>query len=1282
MSVAFPETALPITVELYLSSTWTDISSDVYERDAIRITRGRSDEGGQVDAGTCSFTLNNRGGKYSLRNASSPYYGLIGRNTPVRVSVDAGDAYLGLPGGTGNYATTPDTAVLDVTGDIDVRVEAGLTNWQSSDILELAGKYETVGDNRSWYFSITSGYLTLAWSPDGTLASRINASSTEPTVLPSSNRLALRATLDVDNGAAGNTVTFYTAESLDGEWTQLGDPVVTSGTTSVFAGNGILEVGTVSLITGTPPEGRIYGFQLRDGIDGTAVADIDFTVQTVGDTSFTGDDGLTWSVVGDASISNRKTRFVGEISSWPVQWDTNGDDVFVPVEASGLLRRLGQGAAPIQSALRRRIPSDTNLLAYWPLEDGDGASRAASGIAGGRSVRTVGFNYASESTLEGSAPLPTLSSTQDSALARFTGSVPASEAQEWMVEFVYKNTNPDPTNWTWMRIRTTGEISDWLLQMSSTGGRILAYDDEGVEVVNDPFVWSSVVPFNDWYRLQFHAIEGGVGFIDYTLKWHQVDTTAITWTGSVSPYALGWVTSVGAPAHGYADELDGMAIGHIAVFDAETTIFEHADNGYAGEWAGGRLKRLALEESIPLWMHGRTSDHEEMGPQLPGKLLDLLQECADADQGILYEEREVVALGYRDRERLYNQSVALTLDYTGDDGLVTPLDPVDDDQHVRNDVTVSRVDGSSGRVRETEGPLSVSAPPDGVGVYSEAVTLNLFDDDQPANAAGWRVHLGTWDGTRYPSVRMLLQKATGLVEDAASVDIGDRIQISNPPAWLPPDAIDLMVQGYSELLHQFRWEMQFNCTPYGPWNVGVVEDATYSRVDTGGSELAVAIDTDDTELSVATVSPAKYLWTTDPEDTPFDIRVGGEVMTVVALGDVLNSNPLLLSGDTTGWTAIGGAVTYSTAAVHSNYGAQASLLLTPDGVTATVSMASTPHTSVGSVLPGASYTVSGWVYSPGGWADMQIVADWYDASDVFFASMVSSANVIPAGEWTFVSLTGVAPSNASRSRVRCQQDGTPAASDISYWWGVRMTPDASVHLVGDEFGRTTASGWGTADSGEAWLTSGGSSTDYSVGSGVGQHSMTSRNVSRITYLDSLSRADVDMYVTVTVPVVPTGDGIWTYFLARANIAASTYYFARLFFSTSGTAQLSLRKRTPSEAILETAADTLAHSAGNSYTIRLQVDGDLIRAKAWMASDSEPVDWQVSATDTDITAAGTVAVRTFTSSTNTNTLPIDITFDDLRVAPQTFTVARSRNGVVKSHAAGADVRLAYPTHVAL
>ncbi len=199
----------------------------------------------------------------------------------------------------------------------------------------------------------------------------------------------------------------------------------------------------------------------------------------------------------------------------------------------------------------------------------------------------------------------------------------------------------------------------------------------------------------------------------------------------------------------------------------------------------------------------------------------------------------------------------------------------------------------------------------------------------------------------------------------------------------------------------------------------------------------------------------------------------------------------------------------------------------------------------------------------------------------------------------------------------------------------------------DNFTRSVTGGWGTADRGGAWAVSGGTtSTDYDTAGNVGRHVHTSRDVFRLSRLGSYSAADVDYTMIVTNPVVPTGDSIYTYFRARINGAGDQYYFARVEFTTSSTAILSLRKRTPSETLLDTADTSMTHVAGQSYYVRFRVQGSNLMAKAWITTETEPVDWQVSAVDTSLTAAGDIGTRSYVSPTNTNTLPVVVTFDDL------------------------------------
>ncbi|MFD4569389.1 hypothetical protein ACFWOX_34130 [Streptomyces sp. NPDC058467] len=879
--MAFPQTPLDVLIELFISGAWTNITPDVYTRDGIHISRGRADEAARVDPSKCTLTLNNRSGKYSPRNPLSPYYGLIGRNTPIRVSVNAGDSYLATTGTSSGTtgAGTPDTAALDIVGDIDVRFEARLDNWNADGSVELCGKGLIAGNQRSWLLMMRDRKLHLEWSAAGTTT--LQADSTAELPL-GSGHLAVRVTLDVDNGAAGNTVTFYTAPSISGAWTQLGDPIVTAGTTSIFNSTAPLRVGDGWADIAFPSSsGAVYAFELRNGIDGTLVANPNFRVQTPGATSFADSTGKTWTVGAATTISNRKTRFVGEVSSWPPRWDVSGKDVYTPIEAAGILRRIGQGASPLQSTLRRRIPNYPNLsptvqvVAYWPMEEDRNATHAYSPIPGVRPLNLTGFDMASDDSLAGSSALPAIRGG-----ATLSGKVPSptGSPNQWHTEFVFFMSAGPTTLRTVLNWYSTGTVKRWRLMMDSGGCQIHGYDDDENEVVTELVALPAI--FNRWCRWKVYATQSG-GNVNYTIQWTIIGATGASVSGSYAG-TVGRISGVSGPDP-YSSDLDGLKIGHLGVLTvAGTAAYDNADIGFAGETAGQRMVRLAEEEALPLSVHGDVSGMELVGAQRPDTILNLIEDAGDADHGILYEAREAISLRYRDRTSLYNQTPALALDYAVSGHVAPPLEPVDDDQSVTNDVTVTRAGGSSARAVQDTGPLNVQTPdqdPNGVGRYDQSVTLNLYNDDQPDDHAGWLLHLGTWYETRYPVLRVNLAAAPSLIEAVTAVDLGDRITVAHPPAWLPPDLIDLLGQGYSETLgHPNDWIVEFNCTPAGPWNVGYADDPVFGHADTDGSVLAAAATSTDTSLSV-TVTDG-LLWITDPAEYPADIRVGGEVMTV------------------------------------------------------------------------------------------------------------------------------------------------------------------------------------------------------------------------------------------------------------------------------------------------------------------------------------------------------------------------------------------------------------------
>ena len=194
--------------------------------------------------------------------------------------------YLYLPGVSGNTATSPDAAALDITGDIDIRAKIAMDDWTPSASNALIAKYGTAGQ-RSYYLALGSptGLLQLNWSADGTNV--ITKNSTVAPTITDGSTLWVRVTLDVDNGASGNTVTFYT--STDGTtWTQLGDAVVTAGTTSIHSGTSILEIGTWGAGNAIA-RGKFFRAQVLNGINGIVAFDANFetSITSLNQASFT-----------------------------------------------------------------------------------------------------------------------------------------------------------------------------------------------------------------------------------------------------------------------------------------------------------------------------------------------------------------------------------------------------------------------------------------------------------------------------------------------------------------------------------------------------------------------------------------------------------------------------------------------------------------------------------------------------------------------------------------------------------------------------------------------------------------------------------------------------------------------------------------------------------------------------------------------------------------------------------------------------------------------------------
>jgi hypothetical protein len=206
---------------------------------------------------------------------------------------------LQLTGASDSYASTPDHASLDLTGDLDMRADVTAT-WTGM-TSTLIGKYVTTGNQRSYRLVvIPDGKLRTVYSTDGSNA--LLLTSTVPIPI-TQGRLSVRATLDADNGAGGHTATFYTSTGgISGPWVQLGAAITNAGTLTLFSGTAPLEVGASTNGTQNRLTGQVHAAQLRSSIGGVIVANPDFSVQPPGTVNFVDSTGKTWTLGASASI--------------------------------------------------------------------------------------------------------------------------------------------------------------------------------------------------------------------------------------------------------------------------------------------------------------------------------------------------------------------------------------------------------------------------------------------------------------------------------------------------------------------------------------------------------------------------------------------------------------------------------------------------------------------------------------------------------------------------------------------------------------------------------------------------------------------------------------------------------------------------------------------------------------------------------------------------------------------------------------------------------------------
>lgn len=833
---------------------WRDISDDVRHPgpdggQPITVTAGRQDEGARVDPSTMNLSLDNTLGHYSTHNANGQWYGLLRRNTPIRLGVDVGaDTFTRT---TSNGWGTSDSGQAWVPvgfaapWSTDGSTALGtLTAPNTADAILLSGAdgadfdgYFTchapvVATGGPFIFSAMARYVDPSnfylfrceLSTAGTLSAKIyrtatSGSATLATAEPLAFTYAAGERIRVRFQGDGPALRLKIWKEADPEpdaWTVTGSDTV---------------------LTGTQLGIHLWRFSTNTNPGSVALHVDDVAVQSV--------------------------EFTGTVTQWPVRWDITGTHCWAPIQAAGVLRRLLQGSPQLRSPLYRQL-SSYNPAGYWPLEDGSDATSAANAVTGGSPAATRDVSYASDPTLPGADPVLTFSSDTSRLVARARITPTASGLAVMML---FKLPALPPADTILYQWSATGRVVLWRIMAGPTTFHIYGWDTNDVLVV-DNLSSIYVVDPTEWTAIQLETEVVGPD-TTWALIWHQVGlTTYWATTGSYTSTAPSAPHQVSIPP---STHLVGASFAHLWAgantlpFVADS--FSLVSNGYVGELAADRIQRICDEENVPVVVEAAVS--EPLGPQRTGTLLDVLRSAADADMGVLYERG--TGLGYQPRAVRYSKPVLLALSVAAGQ-LRDPPDPVTDDQRVRNDWTVTRDNGSSARAYDQDHI-------DAEGRYADSATINVATDDVLADHAGWRTHLGTWPDLRWPGLTIDFARNPDLLPAWRSKGYGPRITVDTGLQQVTGADPDVIVDGWTQTLSQHEWTAALNCSTARAWDAPTLDDT--ARADTDGSELDT--DTTDTATTLLVAVTAGPLWTTDPADCPFSVTAGGEQITVTAV---------------------------------------------------------------------------------------------------------------------------------------------------------------------------------------------------------------------------------------------------------------------------------------------------------------------------------------------------------------------------------------------------------------
>lgn len=883
--VFYTELALGATVTGSPTSwSWTD-TTDYVGGAAITINRGRSDRYTEASADRCSLTFLNNQGRFVPRNPLSPYYGQLRRGTPLRVLIrpnvnSASDAFgRTVSGGLGTADSGGAWSVIGAAGDYAVSTANG-------------GRMTQATANVQHVAVLSASVLRV----DLRVRVRVNALSTAASQTAgvvfrySGTNDFERAVIDFAPGGAMTVRVVHRVGGVETPGTAVSTGLTHSASTWYWLR---LQTGYNAVRAKVWTDGTAEPATWQLGGSTTALTVLNAGQFGAYGRRETGNTNASATTDFDdfSMVDAPRTQFTGFVDEWPVTWgDGSLTQSYAPVTASGQLRRL-ERSQPLKSAIYRAATALPNAVAYWPMEDGSKATTFASGLPGGLPGGLDRMSLASSSDVDGSEPLPTFST--NISRAWFPVATYASSGA-WTVAWLMKIPATAPSG--------NGQILSWITPGSTVGRwaltlipgspdtvRLDAYSSAGVLTSGGTFAFTDVTSgaeLTDGRQVYFivSGAQNG-GNVDTSVTvFYSADADGVDTAAGRSDSFAG---TTGRISYIYHDANTGFTgaghtLGHVLLGNDANTFVPAATsvNGGAGDTTGYRFTQLLATQGIVGLVgdlvRGQGLTTQRMGPMRTGDVLSQLREVEATESGVMHDSKqgflELLTRAYRQARPV---DLALDVD-AGDVG--DGYEPTDDGYLLQNSIAVTDAGGST----------AVATDPESIafeGVHPGNATVSVYRGIDLQQHAEWRKNLGTTGaGLRYPQIEVnLTLRHLALAMAWLDTDIGSRVTVTNVPSnELPPEDLDLLVDGYEETISSTAWTVKLNCSPGSQW-LATRLDLSSARLDCGASTTAAALTTTATNMLVAWADSCN--WTHVSGD--YDIVFGGESATVTAVDNAV-----------------------------------------------------------------------------------------------------------------------------------------------------------------------------------------------------------------------------------------------------------------------------------------------------------------------------------------------------------------------------------------------------------